>query len=442
MANQEKSTCLRRTFKYRCYPGVTVQANANRIMREVNKAIWNEALWHRERNRRDVGSVLSVNAGLTKDRRVPVPQLIDKHGLYELISTNLHPEYAGTNAQSREQVLDKLYASYEAFRALRKNGHKDARPPGKMKFCGWVIYRQSGWRLDGHILYLAGIGSIPIRLHRPIGGKIKTVTLRVKNGKWYVCFSCEIEDFPGACHPVSEAKTRKGKALDQECPSSGGRVLELKGTDNHTVLFAANTIWLDVDGVFLVDSTGRTVPVPGFYEKALPLERRLSRTLSRKKRRSSDPNSPERGCNRLKALRTLQKFREHIANQRSAFLWSEAKRYATLYRRILLIRRPAKIPIQYAKDERTARGLCDGAYALFEDRLKQKCEEYGTEFLGKDRATWEQEKRQYQEQGKMERLQPILRAAKRKQKRRARGLPASTQSLVRACEKLTTWQIT
>ncbi|MGB4757162.1 MAG: hypothetical protein WBH15_04680, partial [Candidatus Methanoculleus thermohydrogenotrophicum] len=38
------------------------------------------------------------------------------------------------------------------------------------------------------------IGNIPIVLHRPIEGTIKTLTIRrTATGKWYACFSVEYE---------------------------------------------------------------------------------------------------------------------------------------------------------------------------------------------------------------------------------------------------------
>lgn len=38
---------------------------------------------------------------------------------------------------------------------------------------------------------MQGVGNIKVKLHRPVFGKIKTVTVRRQNEHWYVCFSCE-----------------------------------------------------------------------------------------------------------------------------------------------------------------------------------------------------------------------------------------------------------
>ena len=52
-------------------------------------------------------------------------------------------------------------------------------------------------RSDAGKLHLAKIGDIKIKLHRPIEGNIKTCTVRRSTtGKWFACFSVEMEDVP------------------------------------------------------------------------------------------------------------------------------------------------------------------------------------------------------------------------------------------------------
>jgi len=47
--------------------------------------------------------------------------------------------------------------------------------------------------MDGKYLKLSKIGDVRIKLHRQIEGKIKTCTIKRKNGKYYACISCEVE---------------------------------------------------------------------------------------------------------------------------------------------------------------------------------------------------------------------------------------------------------
>jgi putative transposase len=47
-----------------------------------------------------------------------------------------------------------------------------------------------GATLDGGMLSLSKIGRIRIRLHRPLQGTPKTVTISLEADGWYTCFSC------------------------------------------------------------------------------------------------------------------------------------------------------------------------------------------------------------------------------------------------------------
>ncbi|AQT84673.1 putative transposase [Paenibacillus larvae subsp. larvae] len=40
---------------------------------------------------------------------------------------------------------------------------------------------------------MSKIGDVKIKLHRQPQGTIKTCTITVKNGKYYACFSCEVD---------------------------------------------------------------------------------------------------------------------------------------------------------------------------------------------------------------------------------------------------------
>ena len=46
-------------------------------------------------------------------------------------------------------------------------------------------------------LFLSKIGLVKTVLHRPVEGKVKTLTVRRDSlGNWYSCFSCEVEEKP------------------------------------------------------------------------------------------------------------------------------------------------------------------------------------------------------------------------------------------------------
>lgn len=54
-----------------------------------------------------------------------------------------------------------------------------------------------GFKLDGSTLKLSKIGELKLRLHRPVEGRVKTLTIsRSPSGKWYAVFACVVESKP------------------------------------------------------------------------------------------------------------------------------------------------------------------------------------------------------------------------------------------------------
>ena len=49
---------------------------------------------------------------------------------------------------------------------------------------------------DGRKLYFSGVGLIRIKLHRPIEGKPKTVSVKREAGRWYAIIVAECEPKP------------------------------------------------------------------------------------------------------------------------------------------------------------------------------------------------------------------------------------------------------
>lgn len=89
--------------------------------------------------------------------------------------------------------------AFQAFFRRVKSGEE----PGYPRFKGHerydsITYPQygNGAVLNDRMLRLSKVGEVKVVLHRPIRGEIKTVTLQRSVGKWYVCFSCEVEAQP------------------------------------------------------------------------------------------------------------------------------------------------------------------------------------------------------------------------------------------------------
>jgi putative transposase len=92
-----------------------------------------------------------------------------------------------------QDVLLRLDRAFEAFFRRLRNGQQ----PGYPRFQGQTRYHSftypqygNGAVLDGSVLSLSKIGRIPVRLHRPLAGTPKTVTISREADGWYACISC------------------------------------------------------------------------------------------------------------------------------------------------------------------------------------------------------------------------------------------------------------
>lgn len=308
-------------YKFRAYPKISTQKRMIRTMLKMAE-IWNAAL----KERKD---------SFAESQENPEIKPVNSHfKQYHLIRKREHPEYKDLDAQSMQDVLVKLDGSYKSFFKLIKKDSL-ARPPKEKNFHPVLVYSQSGWSVDGNLLNLRNIGSLKMRLHREICGTVKTVTVRLKNRKWYVCFSCEIPE-----HPVPKAC---GKEV--------------------TIKFES--------GCFLNDGL-RTVKHPEFYFESIDDLRRLSRSLSRKQKGSK---------NRKRAKYLLNKHHERVASKRLYFLHDLANWYVHRYGIIYLPKLPLKEKIMQATTSRQAMKLCDAAYGIFCGLVKQKAEKNGVSVL-------------------------------------------------------------
>lgn len=455
---------MRRSFKYRAYPNKGTRRRLFNVMRRAATPVWNVCIAEREQSRllyrqkldeACSGAVYDLRRDLTEKEEKAIRREVGKdihwptaYDQYKHIRKSDHAEYAPYSASMLECTVALADSSEKSFRALWLKGHRDARPPKQTNFLRVLTFRKSGWSLDADKLTLMGIGTIPVRMHRPIEGKVKTVTIRqTRTGKWHVCFSCEITNFQGSCGPLSQPKTCVPQGLRQKHAPSDGSDPNLGGAHNNQRMLGQVQIYFPDDG-FIVDSAGFEIPHPEFYTSEIAKLRRLSRSLSRKQKRSpnAEPDGstnrggaqPCLGRNRRRARRALAKWHERIAAKRDYFLWHVANYYARNYREVTVWTRPAKPPIQYAVTSQTARRLCDGAYAKFVNMLKQKCEQYESVIEIKENQEWQEQKETLTEVARIEAIQPILRKAKRAVRKNRVG---HLKSLQRDCARAATVQI-
>ncbi|MEW6036060.1 MAG: transposase [Candidatus Micrarchaeota archaeon] len=158
-----------RVWKYRLYASKSQQKElASRLY--SCKDLWNNLLEYTKKHYDETG-------------RLPA-----RKELY--LRTKGSPLYS----QVAQNVADRLSKSLKGMLARRRAGRKAGFPRFKtIERLKSFTYPQFGFRL-GDKLQLSGIGEIPIKKHREICGRMKTLTLKKSpSGKWFAVFTTEVE---------------------------------------------------------------------------------------------------------------------------------------------------------------------------------------------------------------------------------------------------------
>jgi putative transposase len=166
--------------QYRIYPTKKQETLLNGTLEEC-RWLYNHLLAKRKEVYEQTGN------GLT---------LYQQHATYPLLKQE-RPSLAKVHSQVLQNVAVRLDLAFKAFFRRVKAGEEEPGYPrfkGKGRYDSFT-YPQFGFKIDEQgKLYASGIGHIKIVLHRPIKGKIKTLTIRCSStGKWYASFSVECE---------------------------------------------------------------------------------------------------------------------------------------------------------------------------------------------------------------------------------------------------------
>src|SRR6266567_2426094 len=171
---------MRKMFEYRIDPTKKQETKLNETLEEC-RWLYNHLLQRRKEVYEQDGLSLS---------------LYQQQATFPLLKQE-RPSLATVHSQVLQNVAVRLDLAMKAF-FRRVKAHEEE--PGFPRFKGKnrydsITYPQSGFKIDAQgKLYASGIGHITIILHRPLKAKIKTLTLhRSSTGKWYACFSCEVD---------------------------------------------------------------------------------------------------------------------------------------------------------------------------------------------------------------------------------------------------------
>jgi putative transposase len=177
----------KRTYKYRLYPTTEQAAQLDTTLARCRE-LYNAALQERRDAYRMAGKTLNYY-----DQANQLPAVKEAR-----------PEYRDIYSQVLQDVILRVDRAFQAFFRRAAAGEK----PGYPRFQGRDRYDSftypqygNGVKLtysDGRFgqLTLSKLGTFKVRMHRPIDGTIKTVTIRRDGDQWYVCFSCEVAAIP------------------------------------------------------------------------------------------------------------------------------------------------------------------------------------------------------------------------------------------------------
>jgi putative transposase len=312
---------MRKTFQYRLYPN-RAQTEALTVQLSEACRLYNAALQER------IEAYATHRKSINYYDQAAQPTEIRKAGHLDL-----------PNCHCAQDVLRRLDKAFKAFFQRMKRGQKPGFPRFKSRRRYDSITFPShgdGNKLlpSGH-LFVQGVGNIKAKLHRPLHGKIKTVTVRRQNERWYVCFSVE--------------------ASAQTLPES----TEMVGIDLNLENFAT----LEEGNL-----EEKRIENPRFYQQAQKKLRRAQRRVARRKKRSN---------RRRKAVILLRKIHQHIFNQRLDHQHKLARMLVNQYGFIAV----EDLNVKGLAGGMLSKQVHDASWASFIAKLAYKAEEAGRQLV-------------------------------------------------------------
>ncbi|MDP2907949.1 MAG: transposase [Nanoarchaeota archaeon] len=244
---------------------------------------------------------------------------------------SINSDLGKVHSQVLQNVSDRLVKSFQNFFGRFERGEKSGFPRFKSEErYNSFTFPQTGFKLEDHRLKLSKIGTMNIKQHRKIEGKIKTLTInKSSTGNWFANFSVvkELE--------VNQKRLDKCVGIDV-------------GLKN-----------------FYADSEGNKVENPKWLRKSEERLKLLQRQHSNKKKG---------GKNRKKSRLKIARLYKRVVNQRNDFLHKQARKLVNEYSLIAV----EKLAIHsMVKNRYLSKSINDAGWRRFLQYLTYKAEEAG-----------------------------------------------------------------
>ena len=312
---------MQRTYLFRLYPTRSQQLNLERTLGACRR-LYNACIEQRQ---------------VAWAHRRPITRYAQERQLSELRSSD--PEFGGVYSHVLQDVVRRVDLAYLAFFRRCKSGEK----PGYPRFRGRDRYDSFSYKQPGNgcvrfeggrVSFSKVCDRVRVFQHRPILGKIQTVTVLRKASGWYLAVSC-VEVPP-----------------DPSLVAGRGEV----GVDVGLTHFATL-------------SNGEIVANPRFLRKAESGLKKGQRCLSRKKHGSG---------HRRKARRELSRKWERLSNRRRDFQFKTARALVQRFDMIAVERLDIAEMVQQGNSRGLHRGIADASWRGFLNALSSKAEEAGS----------------------------------------------------------------
>lgn len=314
---------VHQSFKYRLYvnraQGAALTATLDRC-----RKLYNAALQERREAYRLAGKTVTF---VQQSAELPAVKVA-------------RPEYRNVFSQTLQDVLHRLDKAYQAFFRRGQAGEK----PGFPRFQGRNRYDSFTYPQYGNgatleysggkwgTLTLSKLGSFKVRMHRPVQGQIKTVTIHRDGDQWFVCFSCLVDAVP-----LPETDTATGVDL---------------GLRHFATL-----------------ADGSTIENPRHLRRALKKLKKAQQQLSR----------CQKGTHRrARAKAVVVKLHRKVRNQRADFCHKAARQLVTTYGTVVFEDLKIRNLVQ---NQHLALSISDAGWGQFVQCCVVKAESAGRQVL-------------------------------------------------------------